>query len=111
MGGDGHSSEALIFRFWRISDVLEDFICLSVCVCVCVYKDILVLQIRWKGGDLGSFCMVCHVVFPHILKHESRGTSQMMVKNASVVCSKNRYCPGGKNERLKWDNVSHRAED
>lgn len=38
-------------------------VCLSISLYLCVYKDILVLQIRWKGGDLGTFCMICHVGF------------------------------------------------
>lgn len=49
------------------------------------------------------------MVLPH-LKHERKGALQMAV-NVSVVFSKNRYCPGRKDQRLKRENVSYGAVD
>lgn len=67
-------------------------LCVPISLCMCIKTS---LCCRWGGREgiwgLSAWSVMWVFFFiPHILHHESRGASQMGVKNASVVCCKNR---------------------
>lgn len=91
VGGDGHSSEADFFTSGE-SQTCCRILCVPISLCMCIKTS---LCCRWGGREgiwgLSAWSVMWVFFFiPHILHHESRGASQMGVKNASVVCCKNR---------------------